>query len=80
MIISDQIRIARVALRWSTNTLASKSGVSISTIKRIEAVNGVPTCTKPNLMAIQKTLEEAGIEFIGLPENRPGIRIGLAKP
>jgi transcriptional regulator with XRE-family HTH domain len=76
MIVSEQIRMARTALRWSPRDLAKHSRVSYSTIRRVEALGGLPKCTKPNLLAIQKTLESAGIEFIGTPEDRPGIRIG----
>ena len=31
-------------------------------------------------MAIKKTLEAAGIEFIGTPDEGPGIRIHAPKP
>lgn len=75
MIISEQIRAARHVLRWSISDLAQKSGVSASTIKRIEAEDGVPSCTQPNLRALRQSLEDSGIEFIGTPEDAPGIRI-----
>ncbi len=41
----------------------------------MEVENGVPKSNLPNLMAIQNTLESAGIEFIGTPDDGPGIRI-----
>lgn len=49
--------------------------MSSSTIKRVEAEDGVPTATKNNLSALKSALEAAGIEFIGSPEDAPGIRI-----
>ena len=75
MITAEQIRSARHALRMSVADLSEVSGVSTATIKRIEAMNGVPNSTSVNLAAIKKALEAAGIEFIGSPEEAPGIRI-----
>lgn len=72
---SEQMRSARHALRWTVAELARKSGVSTSTIKRIEAETGVPNSYQPNVAAIRAALEAAGIEFIGSPEDGPGIRI-----
>ncbi len=75
-----QIRSARCALGWSVVTLSDVSKVSTSTIKRIEAINGVPQSTQANIAAIKEALESAGIEFIGTPDDAPGIRIHPAKP
>lgn len=74
---SEQIRSARHALRWTVAELARRSGVSTSTIKRIEAESGVPNSYQPNMAAIRAALESAGIEFVGSPEDGPGIRIRL---
>ena len=79
MLNSTQIRMARHALRWSVLEMAAITGLSISTIKRIEALDGEPNCTKANLATLQKALEAAGIEFIGTPENGPGVRIRTQK-
>jgi len=79
MLTSTQIRMARHALRWSVAELAAITGVSISTIKRIEASDGEPNSTKANLTTLQKALEAAGIEFIGTPEDGPGVRIHTQK-
>ena len=67
--------MARNALRWSVKELADHSDVSTSTITRAEAVDGVPKTTRANLLALKDTLEAAGIEFIGTPDDAPGIRI-----
>lgn len=75
MISGIQIRCARSALRWSVQELAGRSMVSTSTIKRIEAQDGVPSATSANLAALKSTFEGAGIEFIGTPDDAPGIRI-----
>ena len=42
----------------------------------MEASEGTPVSTAANLHAIKSALEAAGIEFIGTPNDRPGIRIG----
>lgn len=45
------------------------------TLIRYEATNEVPSSRGGNLETIVKTLEAAGIEFIGSPDDAPGIRI-----
>jgi predicted transcriptional regulator len=79
MITGLQIRSARAALRLSIEELATLTGVSSRTIKRMEAEDGQPVSTRANLMAIRTSFEAAGIEFIGTPDDRPGIRIGSPK-
>jgi len=80
MLTSLQIRCARHALRWSVAKLAETSGVSTSTIKRVEASNGEPSSTIANLAALKRVFESAGIEFIGTPDDGPGIRIYDGSP
>ena len=75
MITSEQIRSARAALDWSIEQLADATSISSRTIMRMEATVGVPSSTKANINAIKTALEAAGIEFIGTPDDRPGIRI-----
>ena len=75
-----QIRSARYALGWSVAKLSAASRVSTSTIKRVELESGVPKSTKTNIAAIQNALETAGIEFIGTPDDAPGIRIHSIPP
>ena len=75
MLTGVQIRSARAALGWSLAELAESSGVSLSTIRRAEADDGVPSTTTPNVNAIKSAFEAAGIEFIGSPDDGPGIRI-----
>ena len=75
MLTGAQIRAARHGLRWSVVELATNSGVSVSTIKRIEVDDGVPSASARNLVAVKAAIEAAGIEFIGTPDDAPGIRI-----
>jgi transcriptional regulator with XRE-family HTH domain len=79
MITGSQIRSARAALRWSVQELADKAGISIQTIKRFEVVDDVPGSRSSTLIDIRAALESAGIEFIGTPADRPGIRIARVR-
>jgi len=79
MISGSQIRCARSALRWTVQELAAQSGVGARTIKRFEAVDGVPPSRSETLLQVKSALESAGIEFIGTPTDRPGIRVALPR-
>lgn len=59
--------------------LASASGVGIATIKRLEAVSGLPPVQARTLSAIKTALEAMGVEFIGTPDDRPGVRLTNTK-
>lgn len=74
MITSDQIRAARALLRWSGKDLSERTGLGFSTLMRLETLDGVPGAQAKTLATIQKTFEEAGIEFIGTPESGAGVR------
>ena len=76
MLTSQQIRMARAALKWSAQRLSEESGVALKTVQRIEAMDGVPSSHTSTVTSIQSALEVAGIEFIGAPDDAPGIRIG----
>lgn len=75
MVTGNQIRIARFALRWSVQDLSVRTGVPLRTLKRIEACDSVPGSSAATLQIIADCLEAAGIEFIGTPNDAPGIRI-----
>jgi hypothetical protein len=46
---------------------------------RIEAVTGVPQSRTGTLLQIKAVLEAGGIEFVGTPTDRPGIRMVASK-
>lgn len=77
-ITAEQIKAARAALGWSLSQLADATGIGLATLKRYEAVTGIPKSRKGHLQLLQSHFEAAGIEFIGTPDDRPGIRIGRA--
>ena len=74
-ITSAQIRAARALLRWSAVDLAQSSSVGVSTIRRAEVAESGTSLTAPNELAIRRTLEEAGVEFINENGGGPGVRL-----
>jgi hypothetical protein len=74
LITSAQIRSARALLNWSRERLSTASGVGISALMRLESADGIPSGNIKTFTAVQKTFEEAGIEFIGTPESGAGVR------
>ena len=72
---SEQIRAARALLRWEQAQLAEASGISLSSIKRLEGQPGPLNANKPKIESLKRALEEAGIEFI--PENGGGVGLPL---
>lgn len=74
MISSAQIRAARALLRWSADELAKASGIGVATIRRLELTEGLPSSNARTLQSIKSTLEAAGLEFLGTPENAAGVR------
>lgn len=79
MITPSQIRMARAGLRWTIEDLSHASGLSSRTIKRIEAADEILSANVSTLNKLMTALESAGIEFIGTPDNDPGIRIRTKK-
>ena len=75
MITSAQIRAARALLDWSRQTLSDSSGVGISALMRLESANGIPGGNIKTFEAVQSAFEKAGIEFIGTPDDGPGVRL-----
>jgi len=61
MITPAQIRAARALLNWGQDRLSERSGVSITTIGNIETERTSPH--RSSAAAIQRALEEAGVEF-----------------
>jgi len=64
MLTAAQMRAARALVGMEQKTLAGLSGVSLPTIQRMEASNGVVRGVIETLMKVMGALEAAGIEFI----------------
>jgi transcriptional regulator with XRE-family HTH domain len=65
MISAAQLRAARALLSLDQRTLAELSGLSVPTIQRMEASEGVIRGTVDSLMKLVRALDAAGIELIG---------------
>lgn len=79
MITGSQIRMARGHLKWSARTLARNAGVGMSTVRRMEDTDGVPSSSGKNLDAVQKSLEIAGMIFLEPDGLGPGVSVRLQK-
>ena len=64
MITAAQTRAARAMLGIDQRTLAKLSGLSLPTIQRMEASDGVVRGTVDSLMKLVGALQAAGIELI----------------
>lgn len=65
MITAPQLRAARALLGLDQRQLAELSGLSVPTIQRMEASEGVIRGNVDSLMKLVSALEGAGIELIG---------------
>ena len=74
LMIARQIKAARSLLGWEQNDLAARSGVAISTIRRLEGFKDAPLGAHvETLTKIRRAFEAAGIEFLNNPG--PGVRL-----
>jgi predicted transcriptional regulator len=65
MITAGQLRAARALLGIDQRELAQRSGLSLPTIQRMEASDGVVRCNVDSLMKLIDALAAGGIELIG---------------
>jgi transcriptional regulator with XRE-family HTH domain len=72
VISGAQIRAARGLLGWTRHELARLAVVSDATVYGLETARGT-IANKSTLVAVQATLEAAGIEFLDGPA--PGLRL-----
>jgi transcriptional regulator with XRE-family HTH domain len=64
MITASQLRAARALLAIDQRELAALSGLSLPTIQRMEASDGVIRGNVDSLMKLVAALEAAGLELI----------------
>jgi transcriptional regulator with XRE-family HTH domain len=65
MITAGQLRAARALLDIDQRQLADLAGLSVPTIQRMEASEGVVRGNVDSLMKLVAALEKSGIELIG---------------
>ena len=79
MIEAEQVRAARALLGWSQGDLVERSGLSLTTIRRMEDADvGPGRSSAENVATVQRVLEAAGVQFIA--ENGGGAGVRLSKP
>lgn len=84
MITAAQLRAARALAGIDQKTLAERAGLSVPTIQRMEASDGVVRGVIDTLIKVIAALEESGVELIG--ENQTsegggrGVRLKLPAP
>jgi hypothetical protein len=74
LISASQLRAARAVLCLSVAFVAEKTTIGTATLKRYGATDGVPATRKGHLGTLRSFYQDAGIEFIGTPDDNPGIR------
>jgi transcriptional regulator with XRE-family HTH domain len=65
MMTSSQLRAARALVGMDQRTLAERAGLSLPTIQRMEASDGVVRGNVESLTKLIAALNEAGVELIG---------------
>ena len=84
MLIAGQLRAARALLGLDQRKLAEAAGLSLPTIQRMEASEGVIRGNVDSLMKLVAALEVLGLELI--PDNAPspgggrGVRLKRSAP
>jgi transcriptional regulator with XRE-family HTH domain len=77
MITAGQLRAARALIAIDQRELAALSGLSVPTIQRMEASEGVIRGNVDSLMKLIGALDAAGIELIGEGASSAGGGRGL---
>ncbi len=72
MITAGQLRASRALLGIDQRSLAESAGLSLPTIQRMEASDGVIRGNVESLMKLIGALERAGIELIAEGAASPG--------
>ena len=84
MITAGQLRAARALLAIDQRELAALSGLSVPTVQRMEASDGVIRGNVDSLMKLIDALDAAGIELIGegaiSQGGGRGVRLKPARP
>ena len=66
------MRAARALLEWEQREVATRTGLSVPTIQRMESL-GLGRSSAANAERVQRAFEAAGIEF--LDDDAPGVRL-----
>jgi transcriptional regulator with XRE-family HTH domain len=84
MITAGQLRAARALIAIDQRELAALSGLSVPTVQRMEASDGVIRGNVDSLMKLIDALDAAGVELIGegaiSQGGGRGVRLKPARP
>ena len=82
MITAAQLRAARALASFDQRTLAAVAGLSVPTIQRMEASDGVIRGNVDSLTKLVSALGTAGVDFVGQGVSSPdgGRGVRLRKP
>jgi transcriptional regulator with XRE-family HTH domain len=75
MLFGSQIRAARGLLGWSQKQLSDVANVGLSTVRRMEAVDGLVSGNIESAVRVRNALENAGVEFIEQGDKGPGAQL-----
>ena len=70
-----QVKAARALLDWSQERLAEEAGLSVPTIKRLEAADGLLGGRSATEAKIRAAFDSSGVEFIQENGGGPGVRL-----
>jgi transcriptional regulator with XRE-family HTH domain len=76
IVSKSQLKAARALLGWSQEALAREAGVSVPTVKRLEAGEGMLGGRVETGRKIRTAIEAAGVEFIHEKDGGSGVRLG----
>ena len=79
MLTGEQVRAARALLRIEQAELAQRSGVSLPSIKRFEAMAGAIQARADTVGKVRCTSEDLGAIFIPSNGEGPGVRLKRTK-
>lgn len=72
---AQQLKAARSLIGMEQAELAERSGVSVATIKRFEAMSGPIDARTSTIAKLKAALEAGGIAFVDQNGMGPGVRL-----
>jgi transcriptional regulator with XRE-family HTH domain len=70
-----QLKAARALVGWSQDDLARAAGVSLPTVKRLEAAGGALQGRVETANSLMTALQREGVQFIEENGGGPGVRL-----
>lgn len=75
IVTGEQLRAPRAIARLEQADLASKAGVSVDTVKRLERTVGPISANVATMAGVVAALEAAGVIFVAENGDGPGVRL-----